>query len=193
MRGVRDDREREGLPFMHWSAKATPEGVAMAAKITGGGKSDRFTIFFDTREPELLGTVGPYYWMTMTLGDDGTLKIEPGETSPRGADVAKPRGRWTLAEKVGAGRGVEGSEAKGEEGGDERHLEWLIPYSQLELNAWPASGDLGCSIWWRHMTADGHVDLHWSEDGHPWNPRWFGVIRLTDDPDARMPYMVRVK
>lgn len=64
----------------------------------------------------------------------------------------------------------------------------------MDADGWPASGDLGVSIVWRHRHEDGKVTrLTWSEDGHEWNPRWYGVVRRTGEADAEPPYVVRVK
>ncbi|HUU69528.1 MAG TPA: hypothetical protein VM186_08385, partial [Planctomycetota bacterium] len=73
-------------------------------------------------------------------------------------------------------------------------IEMFVPYELMELTAWPASGDLGLSIWWTHTGPDGKVtQIMWSEDGHPWNTRWYGVVRLVNDAKAKLPYVVRVK
>ena len=72
--------------------------------------------------------------------------------------------------------------------------EMLVPYEALELEDWPASGDLGLSIWWVHTGPEGKVtNLYWTDDGYPWSPRWYGVVRLVNKRDAPLPYMVRVK
>ncbi len=169
--GPADRRQRPGDAFMRWSSRATPDGIALAARVTGATDADRITAFLDPRQPEQLGTVGLYFWVTVTFEPGGSLRVQPGETSPAGPAAA---GRWTQAE-------------------GERQLELLIPYRWIGLDAWPASGDLGCSVWWRNDAGPAPTDLYWSEDGHPWNPRWFGVIRLTDGPAADLPYMIRVK
>ena len=57
--------------------------------------------------------------------------------------------------------------------------------------AWPTSGDLGLSIIWTHPHADKNITrLMWSENGHPWTPRWFGVVRL--EPQGVLPFLLRI-
>jgi hypothetical protein len=64
----------------------------------------------------------------------------------------------------------------------------------MDQSEWPASGDLGLSVWWTHLGADGkRTNLLWAEEGNPWNPRWHGVIRRTDQPVSTLPYRVRIK
>lgn len=70
--------------------------------------------------------------------------------------------------------------------------ELFIPYAVAGLAAWPESGDLGFSLVWRHRHEDGRATyLMWAENGHPWNPRWFGVVRR--DPKGPVAFRVRVQ
>jgi len=165
---VNDHRASTNECYLHWAFKAGSNGVFMAAKTTGSVEKDNFIIFFDPRMPELLGTPGRYYWLSGHRREDGQLDLQRGETSRSATGLT---GVW----RGGA-------------------LELFIPYELMEMTAWPKSGDLGVSIWWTHVGPDGkNTTLQWSEDGHPWNPRWFGVVRIVDDAATNLPYMVRVK
>jgi hypothetical protein len=155
--------------------KAGENGLYLAAKAKGKVARDSVTVFFDPRKPELLGTPGGYYWLS--IGHDrttGKMQLQPGETSDRHQPDLK--GVWQAT-------------------ADGANLEIFVPYSMLDIDGWPEAGDLGLSIDWLHRSSEPDVTdthLQWSEDGHPWNPRWYGVIRLTDDPHG-LPYMVRIK
>ncbi len=168
--GVVDHRASVEECYLEWAFRKSDAGVHLAARATGQFAQDAFVLFFDPRSPELLGTPGRYYWANGAMKPDGQVELKPGETSP---GKVKMRGAWQ-ATPTGS------------------TLELFIPYELMEAAAWPASGDLGCSIWWRHKGADDKTtNLFWSEDGHPWNPRWYGVVRLDDGRTA--PFMVRVK
>lgn len=158
---------------MRWGCRAGATGMAVALEVQGTIDQDRFTIFLDPRPPGELGTVGRYYWLSGSLKPDGALDLSPGETSPKGV---RPVGRWTAA-------------------GGRTRLEFTVPYALCEQQGWPASGDLGLSLWWVHRGSEGRTThLQWSEDGHPWNPRWYGVVRLQERPDrSALPWMVRVR
>lgn len=167
-RGVTDHRTATNECYLNWAFKAGSNGVFMAAKLTGAVDKDSFTLFFDPRAPELLGTPGRYYWLSGHRRADGKLELKRGETSKSAPGLV---GVWRDAA-----------------------LELFIPYELMELTAWPTAGDLGLSIWWTHVGPDGQkTNLYWSEDGHPWNPRWYGVVRLGADSPTNLPYMVRVK
>jgi lysophospholipase L1-like esterase len=172
-RGPDDNRIAVDECFSQWSLKAGKTGLHLAVKATGKLANDVITLYFDPREPNLLGTPGTYYWLSISRDKDGKLRLRPGETSDR--RQAKLKGAWR--------------ETK-----DGTTMEMFVPYSLMHGDSWPASGDLGLSIDWRHRgpgeTPDTH--LQWSEDGHPWNPRWYGVVRLSQEPD-NLPYMVRIK
>lgn len=169
--GIIDHRQSPQECYLHWAFKAGKKGIYIAVKATGNIKKDDFTLFFDTREPALLGTPGPYFWLSGNLKDKGVIALSRGETSKAATDMT---GVW----KETAGGAT---------------LEMFVPYDLMDASAWPAAGDLGCSIWWKNASAkDPRVtNLHWSEDGHPWNTRWYGVIRLDDGKP--LPYRVRVK
>lgn len=171
--GPADRRQSPEACRMRWSVRAGADGMHLALDVQGEVAKDRFTVFLDPRPAAELGTVGRYYWLSGALKPDGVLVLSPGETSPRGL---KPVGRWVAAD----GR---------------TRLECTVPYALFEQQGWPASGDLGLSLWWVHHGGDGQTThLQWSEDGHPWNPRWYGVVRLQEVPDpAALPWMVRVR
>ena len=110
-------------------------------------------------------------WLDGSFAENGALRLRVGETS-RGREAGL-KGVWR--ESDGA-----------------RTLELLLPYAALGLTDWPASGDLGMSFLWTHQGTAGVTRLQWSEDRHPWNPRWFGVVRLQEKPDAAaLPWMLR--
>lgn len=169
--GQDDKRKTPEECFLKWSCAAGKNGFTIAIMAAGSVGSDSFTFFFDPRAPELLGTPGPYYWASGNLAKDGDLKMGKGETSKSAEGL---RGAWRAKEN-GA------------------FLEIFIPYELMDRTAWPESGDLGISIWWGHNGPLGRTHLQWSEDGHPWNTRWYGVVRLAASPDQPMPWVVRVK
>lgn len=170
-RGPQDNRATPQEAYLRWAFKAGKGGLYLASHTTGDMARDTFTLFFDTRSPDLLGTVGRYYWVSGKLLPDGRLHVEKGETS-----ATAP--------------GLTGSWKKTATGVD---LELFVPYAALDTSAWPRAGDLGLSIIWTHFdAADNHTDLLWSENGHWWNPRWYGVVRRTDAPTPSLPYRVRV-
>jgi len=68
-----------------------------------------------------------------------------------------------------------------------------VPYTALDATAWPQAGDLGLSIVWTHHDIEGkRTELLWSENGHWWNPRWYGVVRRSDLINPSLPYRVRI-
>jgi len=171
--GIIDHRATPRECYLRWSTKAGAHGLYLALQATGQIRLDSFIAFFDTRPPQLLGTPGRYYWVTGSLAADGVVKLDAGETSPPGGGL---RGAWQPT-------------------ADGLTLEAYLPYSTLELTTWPKSGDLGVSLWWRHAGQNGAptTNLHWAEDGHPWNTRWYGVVRRSNDETAPLPYRVRIK
>lgn len=169
-RGPADFRAAPEECLLRWSLRAGDQGFAVALRLTGGTAKDGFTLWFDPRPAAQLGTAGGYVWVDGRFDGD-QLRLNAGETS---------RGRPGRLE--GAWRAVDGG----------RELEVFVPYGHLGLDAWPADGDLGVSLLWTHAGETGRTRLQWSEDRHPWNPRWFGVARLQDTPDAdALPWMVR--
>ena len=172
-RGPADYRERPEELMTWWNVRAGQKGVYFAIFGTGEPENDGFTLFFDTRDSALLGTPGRYYWCSGSFAADGRLRLGKGETSQRAEGMT---GAW---KKVDGGF----------------RAELFVPYSLMELHAWPEFGgrDLGLSVWWVHLGPKGATHLMWSEDGHPWNTRWYGVVRLMDDPAQPLPYMVRIK
>ena len=173
VRGPEDNRTVLKDCYLRVSYKAGARAMYVGIRATGDVSRDRFTIFFDPREPGLLGSVGRYYWIGGSVQEKGRLKLGPGETSDRSIRM---KGAWT-ATKSGA------------------ELEIMIPYEIFECDAWPPWRDLGLSLHWVHTGADGkRTNLMWSEDGHPWNPRWYGVVRLQDEADRdALPFMARIK
>lgn len=153
-----------------WAFKAGEKGVYFACRATGQIEADNFTLFFDSREPGQLGTVGPYFWVNGALKENGRLEVNGGETTTRAPGLA---GVWR----------------KTADGAD---IEIFVPYQAFDATSWPASGDLGVSIQWQHKGAGGTTNLFWTETGHPWNPRWYGVVRRAQNGVA-LPYVVRVK
>lgn len=170
--GPDDRRASPDECYLRWAFKAGQAGIFVAVAAKGEIAEDRFTVFLDKRAPAELGTVGPYYWVNGQLEANGKVKVGRGETTPNSVKLAP--GAWTAAD-------------------DGTKLEFLIPYSALEAAAWPDSGDLGLSIQWTHKGPGGNTQLQWSEDGHPWNTRWYGAVRRQTDPAAPLPYVVHVK
>jgi hypothetical protein len=171
-RGPEDGRASLGECYLRWAVMAGHAGVYIAMRGAGQLTKDTFTLFFDTRSPELLGTPGRYYWVSGSLNPNGVVNLAKGETTRNAPGMT---GAWKAT-------------------ADGANLEMFIPYEAMELTAWPRSGDLGLSIWWRHANVNGGVtNLQWSEDGHPWNTRWYGVVRLGEGGGKPLPYMVRVK
>jgi len=170
-RGIEDFRASQDECYLKWAFKTGKRGIFLAFDASGKLDKDQFTVLFDTRSPERLGTPGRYYWVHGVLGTWGKIGFDLGDTSPPAAIAAA----WKSQ-------------------GDRAAGEMLIPYELLESKGWPVSGDLGLSIWWVHAGPDGKAtNLYWSADGYPWSPRWFGVVRLADRKDAPLPCMVRVK
>ena len=145
----------------------------MAMRITGDFRGDDFTLFFDPRSPEELGTAGPYFWSNLEFGQDGIFHRQSGETSDNRSDL---RGVWRET--------ATGASA-----------ELLIPFRWMRLERFPASGQLGFSLVWRHRGADGKMTtLNWAESGHPWTPYGYGVISRQESPDLHsLPYCIRIE
>ena len=169
--GPADNRATPAECMQHWAFKAGDTGLYCAVKITGAVDKDVFTLFFDPRDPAELGTPGRYYWVSGNLEKDGKVKLSRGETSKTDAGLT---GAWAPT-------------------ADGMTLELFIPYALMERVAWPAGGQLGLSIWWRHNGPGGATHLQWAEDGHPWNTRWYGVVCLQTDKTQPLPYRVRIK
>lgn len=170
--GPEDNRANLQECYLRWAFKAGRDGIYLACRAVGNIEKDSFTLFFDPRPPALLGTVGRYYWVSGTLKPDNGMEIGPGETT-----------------KIAAG--LKSAWKKSENGGT---LEIFVPYAAMDATTWLASGDLGVSLIWTHLAADGkRTTLLWSENGHWWNPRWYGVVRRTDAPNPTLPFMVRVR
>ncbi len=165
-----DGRKSVEECYLRWAFAGGKDGLHLAFRGTGELLGDRFTVYFDPREPALLGSAGPYFWVEGKFAPDGNLLLRAGDSSPEGT---KPVGRWK------------------HEGG-EMHGELFLPYALMTQNAWPASGDLGVSIVWHHPHPGGKTTrLMWSDHGHPWNTRWFGVVRLGAGEDR--PFVIRVQ
>jgi len=171
----RDQQDYRDTPrecYTRWAFKRGKTGIYLAARVTGDEvQGDQFTIWFDPRSPQLLGTPGTFYWVTGSLNANGTVRLNSGETSAR---IPNMTGAWAVS-------------------ADGLNLEIYLPYALFDATSWPVSGDLGVSIAWVHNGANGkQTTLNWSEDGFPWTPRWFGVVRDTADAKT-LPYMVRIK
>lgn len=171
VKGADDKRADQSECNLLWGCKAGEKGLFLAIKANGTVDKDVFTLFFDARKPELLGTPGPYYWVSGSHAKDGSFKVSKGETSKKSAG---PEGKW---KKTGYGA----------------FIEVFVPYELMGLSSWPESGDLGFSLWWTHHGTGGVTQLMWSEDGHPWSTLWYGVIRLESQPGKPPPWMVRIK
>ena len=170
-RGPEDYRGALSDAYLRWSFRAGESGLYLAARGQGELVGDNFTLFFDPRAPDELGTPGRYYWASGKLMPDRTVQLKRGETS---AAAPTLRGAWRPTKS-----GLD--------------LELFVPYALMERASWPQSGDLGFSLWWVHAPAEGKkTNLLWSDEGHPWNPRWYGVVRRTDDAQ-NLPFMVRVR
>lgn len=172
VRGPLDHRATPDDCMVRFACRAGADAMHVAMRVTGEVTKDRFTLYFDPRPPERLGTAGPYWWLGGSLHPDGRLQLRKGETTKE--DVRIP-GRWARTET------------------GETICEFSVPHALMEATAWPESGDLGCSLVWDHVGPDGErTHLMWAEDGHPWNTRWYGVIRRTTAPATDLPYRVRV-
>lgn len=178
--GQTDNRTSLKECYLHWAFKAGKQGVYGAIRVTGEFQRDGFTIFFDPRDPQELGTAGRYYWVWASIHNDGVIGMQPGSTTTKADGM---NGKWQATADGGA-------------------FEFFIPYTLFEQNAWPASGELGLGIDWAHFgkldkpTDPGwskETHLQWSEDAHPWNPRCYGVLRLVQDANEPLPYIVRVR
>ncbi|MGI5869730.1 MAG: SGNH/GDSL hydrolase family protein [Kiritimatiellia bacterium] len=172
-RGPADNRASPEEAQVDFLFKAGADGVYIALRGRGVLTNDTATIFFDPRPPAQLGTAGPYYWVDLSFAPAGLVKIRKGETSVTGDGL---RGAWLVTEA--------GLDA-----------ECFIPYAVMDASAWPASGDLGLSLIWRHQGVDGKATrLAWSEDGHEWNPCGYGIVqRLQPGAPSPRRYVARVK
>jgi lysophospholipase L1-like esterase len=163
------DHRADGEFNLRWASRSGRDGVHVALRIAGDPGRDSFTIFLDTRPAAELGGPGPYWWISGSCKAGGQVSLQGGETSPPGA---VPPGRWRQDSSVVT-------------------AEFTIPYGVFGSTAWPVGGDLGLSFWWTHQGPGGTTQLQWSEDGHPWNTRWYGVVRR--DPSGPLPWVVRVR
>jgi lysophospholipase L1-like esterase len=169
--GPFDTRKGSEVATTEWTARAGEKGVYLAVRGEGRLQKDRVCLFFDPRPASELGTAGPYYWVGISFLDKGRVRLQQGATSPNGKEL---KGRWV---KTGTGLTAE----------------LFIPYTVMDRRAWPASGDLGFSVVWRHASGDGQTTrLTWFEDGHEWNPRWYGVLRRQKGTEP-LPILVRIK
>ncbi|MBA3685111.1 MAG: hypothetical protein H0W72_07705 [Planctomycetes bacterium] len=168
-RGAEDHRASPDDCSLTWTCLAGPQALDIALRARGTVAADSFTIFLDPRAPDELGSAGRYYWVGGKLAADGRVEVGRGETSKTG----DPSGAWRRE-------------------GDLTTIELRIPYAVMGASAWPAAGDLGLSLHWTHAGTTPPTMLQWFEDGHPWNPRWYGVVRLARD-DAPLPFVVRVE
>jgi hypothetical protein len=170
--GPCDNRETPDDAYLRLAFKAGSNGLFIALRGHGELNRDRATLFFDPRPPEQLGMVGPYYWAGMSFAADGVVSLGKGETSTNAPGMT---GRWR-ATKTGL------------------DAELFIPYPLMDTSGWPAAGDLGFSLVWTHQPKDGKpTRLTWSEDGHEWNPRWYGVVRRVETASSPMPFVVRTR
>ncbi len=175
--GIRDGRINRNECDLRWAFSAGKNGIYFAVDLKGTKfYQDNFTIFMDTRKANLLGTPGPYYWISGRFDKNDKLSLSRGETSPNAPGLA---GVWK-ANTNGA------------------NLEFFVPYAMLGTITWPTDGDFWMSIWWRHTSSNPEAkypstNLLWSEDGQPWSTRWYGVIRADDGKNKPLPFMVRIK
>ncbi len=170
LRGPMDRRQAKEEAYTEWAIAAGEVGIYIAFRGQGNPKRDTVTLFFDPRAPEALGTVGAYYWLDVRLDRDGSLSLRPGDTSPSRSGLI---GKW-----IQDGAQIEG--------------ELFIPYPVIGLKHWPESGDLGWSIIWKYQPDSGDPTyLMWSENGHPWTPRWYGVARK--NPQGALPFRIQVE
>lgn len=171
--GPMDFRKSPEEKRIAFAFRAGTAGLFVAAKIRGDVMKDAGTFYFDPRPAEELNTIGPYYWLDVRFLPEGKLRLHSGETADR---AAKVRGSW---------RAVEGG----------AELELFIPYTWMKTESFPASGDMGFSLVWRHTGPEGEkTTLNWGESGHSWTPLNYGVIRLQEKPDiASLPFRIRLE
>ncbi len=171
-KGPQDHRGSPEECHLRWAVKAGETGLYLAFEASGELGRDSFTLYFDPRPAAELGTVGPYFWCSGNFAKPSIIGLKQGETT-RGK--VECRGQWNV--RAGGASG-----------------ELFIPYAIMNQSNWPAEGDLGFSLVWNHRGEDQPATwLMWAEDGHPWNTRWYGVIRKLTTPNAELPYRVRVK
>ena len=153
---------------LEMAVRAGARGVALAFRYGSDVEGNRFFVWFDPRPPEKLGTVGPYYWIIGEFVGPDRVRLRRGETSPADARLDAAVGR----------------------GG----LELFVPYPTMRQTGWPESGDLGLSVDWQSVDANGQtVHQLWADNGHPWNPRWFGLVQRVTTAPALERYRVRIK
>lgn len=170
-RGHADHRKTPAECDTTWAIKVGCDGIHLAFRARGDISKDSFAVYFDTRPPEHLGTAGPYSWVDGIIKPSGKIIIRPGDTFLNVSTGLK------AAYKT--------------DGGGITNGEIFIPYKTIGLAQWPDRGELGMSIVWTHWHESGPpTRLMWSENGHPWSSRWFGVVRR--DPTAALPYIIRI-
>lgn len=178
-RGPADHRAAPEDARLEFAVKAGQDRLYLALRGRGAAVNDAFQLFFDARDPAELGSMGPYYWLDATLLADGGVRLKRGETSPGAKGRSAETGRW--------GRAEEGAVV----------IELAVPYALFAAGGWPDSGDLGFSLIWAHREADDPskvTRLMWSDDGHPWTPRGYGVVRLQQQADrGALPWVVRTR
>lgn len=166
---------RESIDESNWECAITAgdSGLYFAFRGTGEPADQSVTVYFDPRSPDLLGTVGSYYWLEIKFRKNGRFVFSLGDTSPKTEEVFGCWNRSKSSDIVG---------------------EIYVPYEVMGTAMWPESGDLGVSIVWKyHPDGRNPTYLMWAEDGHPWNPRWYGVARLRAEGKGISPYRVRVE
>lgn len=169
--GARDNRRSPDDKRIEFSARAGAEKLHLAFRIQGkiAGR-ESFTLYFDPRDPAERNTVGTYYWLNVTFRSDGKLNWSSGETADRKFRIeAARRGNF---------------------------VELSIPCRWFGRETFPASGDLGFSVVWFHAPGTPEATrLTWSESGHAWTPRNYGVLRRIKTPDeaASLPYRIRIE
>jgi hypothetical protein len=158
--GHNDARTSVEEAYVDVRVMAGGKGLYMAFEGTGFLDRDSVNIFFDKREPAWIGTAGPYYWLGMGFRPEGAVALGQGETSRPNQPF---QGAWRATDK--------GLDA-----------EIFVPYSLFDSETWPAGGDLGLSVVWRHSHEGRSTRLGWFENGHEWNSRWYGTVRKGPAP-----------
>ncbi len=121
--GIRDGRTTREECDMRWAFSAGKTGIYFAVDLKGKQiDQDNFTIFMDTRKANLLGTPGPYYWISGRFDKNEKLALSRGETSPNAAGMT---GVWKAKEN-GA------------------NLEFFVPYGLLNLTNGRKTVTLAC-------------------------------------------------
>lgn len=200
--GFRDRRPSPETCRPSFALRAGAEGLYGAVRVKGGGAKDTLTVFFDPRPKAALGTPGGYYWIDLKWKDN-TPHLSLGETTPATArKSARVAGRVITLPAPSPATGAEDAtpaDAPAPPSGTPRAemivssiVEFFIPYAALALDAWPVEGDMGISLWYRHVDAENRTThLQWADVGHPWNTLWYGVARRA--PEGPLPYRVGIQ